>query len=328
MQKGDNMSTVNRLLEYYSLDIKVCDSLISLKDLQTILKLAQAHLGQDMLYNVDETRAMFLVQLPSKQNEIFVKFGYARRSGLPEEFDFSRFHVGPLRLDPYKGLFEASHILIKELQVGAHRKLVMCFEYNYVAPRIGGFRMYTRKLIANLFERQLLNIQNFCSSPSLRANTPPIKVKTIVLLRKDIAKILRQYRYYNIKRLKLKFELDPSHDLILKQASEISGFGLVINAVRKLLNLSPLGKELSIEIYPEKNHELDINIQDIIDAYIQHPEILNVFKNFIIHIENSYFMLRINIRIENFLNFLRRENNDIKVRYLDKLSKFCVFKRN
>ena len=218
----------------------------------------------DILLDVGEaTRFLYMSQSGLEYHRggyhrgevLWIKFGWARRSGLPETLDASTGRTEVLRLPSGIFLYEPSHFLLFPYR----SYIVALYEYNHFAPRPARLCQY----IAEYYKKMKGN-------PKAR-----VRIYARRLFTKDIEILLRE------------FDIVKSIRVVLTSSSvraleEALGSGA---ALEQLLNQIKGSRTLAITWGSSPRTELEISIEDVLDLFRRVED--NV-KSFVVSVKKGH----------------------------------------
>jgi len=196
---------------------------------------------------------------------VWVKFGWARRSGLPEAINTRTGGVEYLRLGSDIYLFEPAHFLIFEY----NDKLVLLHEVSMFAPRPNRLCYY----VAEFYRKMKRN--------------PNLKIKLVArrLLRSDIENLLKEYNI--VKSLRIEVKADQI-DKVLQKLSK----GKSIVDFLNIFDVFNPGK-LSILIKAPPGEGLTVSMQDLIALFNETEEHID---SFVIEVRKGMRPIKIDLK--------------------------------
>jgi hypothetical protein len=196
---------------------------------------------------------------------VWVKFGWARRSGLPETINTRTGGIEYLRLGSDTYLFEPAHFLIFEY----NDKLVLLHEVSMFAPRPNRLCYY----VAEFYKKM--------------KGDPNLKVKMVIhrLLRADIENLLKEYNV--IKSLRIEAEAEQFDKVLQKLSKQNS----IVSFLDIFARLNP-GK-LSILIKASPGEGLNMPIQDLIALFHETEEHID---SFVIEVKKGVRTIKIDLK--------------------------------
>lgn len=196
---------------------------------------------------------------------VWVKFGWARRSGLPETINTRTGGVEYLRLGSDTYLFEPAHFLIFEY----NDKLVLLHEASMFAPRPNRLCEY----IVEFYKK-------------MKGNSN-LKVKMSVhrLLQVNVENLLREYDV--IKSLRIEAEADYFNAALQKLSKQNN----IVSFLNLFAKFNP--KKLSILLKALRGEGLNISIQELIDLFY---EVERHVDSFIIVVKKGVHTTKIDLK--------------------------------
>ena len=187
---------------------------------------------------------------------IWLKFGWARKSGLPEIVNAVTGRTEVLRLSGKVYLFEPSHFVLFE----HNGDTIVLYEYNQFAPRPTRLCQYLLE-----YYKQMKNLA-----------VANIKMHAQRLFTKDIEKLLRGYDV--VKGIRVELEASAA-GILAKALGESES--ILESILRKFGS-----KIVSISWRSSRREELEISIDDILNLF---HELENWTKSFVVTVKKGYF---------------------------------------
>lgn len=196
---------------------------------------------------------------------VWVKFGWARRSGLPETINTRTGGIEYLRLGIDTYLFEPAHFLIFEY----NDKLVLLHEVSMFAPRPNRLCYY----VAEFYKKM--------------KGDPNLKVKMVIhrLLRADIENLLKEYNV--IKSLRIEAEAEQFDKVLQKLSKQNS----IVSFLDIFARLNPGKLSISIKAFPGEG--LNMSIQDLIALF---HETEGHIDSFVIEVKKGVRTIKIDLK--------------------------------
>jgi hypothetical protein len=167
---------------------------------------------------------------------VWLKFGWARRSGLPEALNAKTGRVEVLRLGSDVYLFEPSHFLLFRHD----EKMLMLYEYNKFSSKPSGLCRY----LEEFYKRMK-------GDPSIK-----VKISAYKLLTRDVEKLLQQFNV--VKSLRIELE-SASYDTVAKIFGESSS---MVSFFRSFGS-----KYVSITWRSSRRGELEVSPSDVLEIF-------------------------------------------------------------
>jgi hypothetical protein len=196
---------------------------------------------------------------------VWVKFGWARRSGLPETINTRTGGIEYLRLGSDTYLFEPAHFLIFEYS----DKLVLLHEVSMFAPRPNRLCYY----VAEFYKKM--------------KGDPNLKVKMVIhrLLRADIENLLKEYNV--IKSLRIEAEAEQFDKALQKLSKQNS----IVSFLDIFARLNPGKLSILIKAFPGEG--LNMPIQDLIALFHETEEHID---SFVIEVKKGVRTIKIDLK--------------------------------
>jgi len=237
---SEAVDSVERSIHVYKLD-----STLGFDEIEKVVNYIETvrnSTPSDVLLDVGEkTRFLFLSASGpgtlSGTKFVWLKFGWARRSGLPEAIDARTGRVEVLRLGSDVYLFEPSHFLLFR-----HGKdILMLYEYNAFAPRPLRLCQYIEE-----FYRRMKG------DPNVK-----VRVSARRLLARNVEEVLKQFNV--VRSLRIELEADAYKNLAeaLHKSEEV--FRLVFET------FSP--KYVAITWRSPPRGRLEVSPSDVIEMF-------------------------------------------------------------
>ena len=201
---------------------------------------------QQILYDVESgANYLYMANNGRHSQTLWVKFGWARRSGLPEKLDVSQGRTEFLVLPSGVYIYEPSHFVIFQ----HNDRIFLLQEFNFFGPRATGFCNYIIE-----FYNRINNVQ--------KARLDPRRV-----FRGDIDKLLREYTIVKSMRI----EIVPS--ALNKLSRALGGSESALDVLR-----SRNPKRVAITLSSDKGGELELTINDVLRIFSELESDVNSFK--------------------------------------------------
>lgn len=251
------MVSVERSIHAYELNIKN----LSFNDIIKLLSGLNTQRQKDpskLLLAVSNVSYLYLAQhgtgsystkghsIPS----IWLKFGWARETGLPETLDVSNGSTQYLNLPSGTYLFEPAHFLLFEFS----GRVYALHEYNFYAPRIGKLCEY---------------LTNFWLS---FGGNSDIEIKAHRLFVSNIHNML--WGYDTVKRVYVELEASLMSSVFARNPPR--------TLLGSLFRSNP--KRLGFSFKSSKGGELDISINDLWEVF---EEIFDYTKSFVVYVRKG-----------------------------------------
>jgi len=248
-----NTPSIFRSIHFFYIDGVYGGSSLSFDTLKNIFQFIESIRTtsiKDLYYTVPDKEGtdMFLALSIIKDNNIFGKTGYARRTNFPETLD-SQGHTDVLSLPKNRFLYEPSHFVIYR---SYNNIPVLVYEFNVFGPRPQRvFSYYIRSFAVKYCEEE--------GKPDCES----VRIVLNRLYKPNVVDILKNFDIIRGIEIRVKVsEIRRRIDVIKKSNSLID---LIVNDVNKLLSGSKT-YELRISTGRRKEEGLDITISDIVDA--------------------------------------------------------------
>ena len=202
-----------------------------------------------ILYNVSETIFLYMshngTEVRDGKHILWIKFGWARRSGLPETLDVSQGRTEFLQLPSGIYLYEPSHFVI--FQHG--NRIIMLQEFNFFGPRVTRLCVYLTEFFRKLTGKE------------------KIKLHARRVFMKDVDKLLREYTV--VKSIRIVVEPDS-----LSKLSQALGESMTALEVLK----KPKPKKIAITLMSGRGDELEMSIDEVLELFHKIEEESSSFK--------------------------------------------------
>ena len=203
-----------------------------------------------VLHDVGETtRFLYMsengIQTYRNKQVLWIKFGWARKSGLPETLDVKQGKTEFLYLPSGRYLYEPAHFIIFEHS----NKIVMIQEFNFFGPRATRLCTYLVEFFKKL------------------GNNQRVKLYPRRVFMKDVDKLLRRYTVVKTMRI----ELEPPALSKLSQA--MGGSKTSLDVLTK-----PRPGKVAITFMSNRGEELEITIDKILELFHEIEDYTTSFK--------------------------------------------------
>lgn len=181
-------------------------------------------------------------------NLVWVKFGWARRTGLPETLDVSTGRVDVLRLSGEVYIYEPAHFLL----FNKANETFMLSEYNMFAPRASRLCQYIVEFYKKMYKNVDINVRMYSR----------------YLFVKNIEQLLKEYDIVK----SLSIELEPSGAKSLGHV-----LGLNESVLQQLLgNFS--ARRATIKWKCERGGNLEVTIDKVLEIFNELQHDLKSFR--------------------------------------------------
>ena len=189
---------------------------------------------------------------------VWLKFGWARKSGLPEMVNTQTGRTEILRLSGEVYLFEPSHFLLFEHD----SNMLLLYEYNQFAPRPTRLCQYIEE-----YYKKMKNIRDTDGQPKIYAQ----KIFT-----RDIERLLRGYSI--VKSIRIELEASAAGRLMRTLGESRSVLESLFNRFGSRI--------VSISWKSQRRGELEISIDDILRMF---HELEESTYSFVVTVKKGWF---------------------------------------
>ncbi len=269
------LQDVERSIHVYKIETNLRFN--DIKDILDYIDEIRRRNPNELLYDVGGgTRYLYAalhgVEVYSGNDIIWIKFGWARRTGLPETLNTSAGRTEYLRLPSGVYLYEPSHFLL--LQHGDD--VLLLHEYNFFAPRPTRLCQY----LAEFYKRKQ-------GSKDIRVKISPRRVFT-----KDVERLLQGYTVVK----SLRIELNSS--AINQLARVLGGSETVLDTLMK-----PNPKAIVITWKSGPRTELKLTIDDVLNMFY---ELEAESKSFVVSVKKGVFGRPVKIDLKKHALIFRK----------------------